>query len=363
MEARMRAYNFSAGPATIAEEVLAEARDELIEWHGVGASVMEISHRGQDFMGLAREIQQDFRDLLAIPDHYQVLFLQGGAQAQFAFVPMNLKRPAQSADYILTGTWGEKAWQQAASLGEVRVAASSKEDGYRHIPALDTWNLDPRSAYVHYTPNETISGVEFFSDPDVGDVPLVADMSSNILSRPMDISRFDLIYAGAQKNMGPSGLTVVIIREDLLQRCPDAMPWVFNYRMQAEQQSMYNTPNTFAWYLAGKVFKWLKAKGGLEAIEAHNVKKATLLYEAIDASDFYRNPVERSCRSRMNVPFTLARPELDELFLEKSAANGLLALKGHKLVGGMRASIYNAMPIQGVEALVQFMQDFEKDHA
>ena len=355
-----RGYNFSAGPAALPEEVLRQARDELLEWDGASASVMEISHRGKDFVALAAESEQDLHELLAIPSNYKILFLQGGATQHFAQIPMNIARRDQTADYILTGDWGEKAVKEANPSVQARVAASSESTNYDRIPSADTWNLDPNAAYFHYTPNETIRGVEFADIPDVDNVPIVADMSSTILSRPLDVSRFGLIYAGAQKNIGASGLVVMIVRDDLLARCPKGLPKIFNYAEQAAQDSMLNTPNTFGWYLAALVFKWLKKQGGLAAMAERNRAKAELLYGYIDGSGFYRNPVEKSARSWMNVPFTLPRDELDAAFLKESQAAGLLALKGHRAVGGMRASIYNAMPIEGVRALVDFMKDFAK---
>ncbi|HKE48491.1 MAG TPA: 3-phosphoserine/phosphohydroxythreonine transaminase [Rhodanobacteraceae bacterium] len=355
-----RGYNFSAGPAALPEDVLRQARDELLEWDGASASVMEISHRGKEFVALAAESERDIRELMAIPSNYKVLFLQGGATQHFAQIPMNIASRGQTADYVVTGDWGEKAVKEAKPSVKARVAASSVDTNYDRIPARATWDLDPKAAYFHYTPNETIRGVEFADVPDVGDVPIVADLSSTILSRPIDVSRFGLIYAGAQKNIGASGLVVMIVREDLLARAPKDLPKIFNYAEQAAQDSMLNTPNTFGWYLASLVFKWLKKQGGLAAMAERNRAKAELLYGYIDASGFYRNPVEKSARSWMNVPFTLPREELDAAFLEESQAAGLLALKGHRAVGGMRASIYNAMPIEGVRALVDFMKDFAK---
>jgi len=355
-----RGYNFAAGPAALPEEVLRQAQAEMLEWDGVHASVMEISHRGKDFIALAAESERDLRELLAIPANYKVLFLQGGATQHFAQIPMNIARRDQTADYVVTGDWGEKAVKEAKPLVNVRTVASSTATNYDRIPPRASWDLDPNAAYLHYTPNETIRGVEFPAIPDVGDVPLVADMSSTILSRPIDVSRFGVIYAGAQKNIGASGLVVMIVREDLLERCPKDLPKIFNYAEQAAQDSMLNTPNTFGWYLAALVFKWLKKQGGLAAMAERNSAKAELLYRYIDESGFYKNPVEVSARSWMNVPFTLPREELDAVFLKESEAAGLLALKGHRAVGGMRASIYNAMPIEGVRALVEFMRDFAR---
>jgi phosphoserine aminotransferase len=355
-----RAYNFAAGPAAVPEPVLRQAQAELLEWGSARASVMEISHRGRLFMDLAAESECDLRALLNIPQSYKVLFLQGGATQHFAQIPMNLARPGQHADYVVTGHWGEKAAREAATLVQVNVAASSAQSDYTALPPRAQWQLHSDAAYVHYTPNETIQGVEFHEIPDVGEVPLFADMSSSILSRPIDISKFGVVYAGAQKNIGAAGLVVMIVREDLLARCPQDLPKIFNYAEHAAQGSLLNTPNTFGWYLAALVFKWLLGEGGLEAIGARNRAKADLLYGYIDESGFYRNPVEPAARSRMNVPFTLARAELDATFLAESEAAGLLALKGHKAVGGMRASIYNAMPLAGVRALVDFMRDFAR---
>ena len=358
----MTIYNFSAGPAALPAEVLARARDELVDWNGCGMSVMEMSHRGKEFMSIAAKAESDLRDLMKIPDNYKVMFLQGGASSQFAMVPINLLRGKSKADYIWTGAWGKKAIAEGKRYCNVNVAASSEADGFNSIPEPGTWQLDKEAAYVHYTPNETIGGVEFHWIPDVGDVPLVADMSSTILSRPVDVSRFGVIYAGAQKNIGPAGLTVVIVRDDLIGQPVEGQPVMFDYAIHANNDSMYNTPPTYGWYLAGLVFAWLKEKGGLEAISMVNHTKARLLYDAIDASDFYANPVDVNCRSWMNVPFTLADANLDAAFLEEAAKIGLVTLKGHRSVGGMRASIYNAMPEEGVRTLVEFMADFEKRH-
>ena len=357
-----RVYNFSAGPAMLPEAVLERARAELLDWHGTGMSVMEMSHRGEEFVSIARQAEADLRRLMGVPDDYHVLFLQGGATSQFAMVPMNLLRGRGHADYLDTGLWSRKAIKEARRYCEVNVAASSEAEGYTTIPPRESWRLDPQAAYVHYTPNETIGGVEFHWIPDTGDVPLVADMSSTILSRPIDVSRFGLIYAGAQKNIGPAGLTVVIVRKDLVGETLPGTPTMLDYAAHAEAGSMLNTPPTFAWYLAGLVFRWILEQGGLEAMAERNRRKAEKLYAAIDASGFYRNPVDPACRSWMNVPFTLADPALDATFLEEAKAAGLVALKGHRSVGGMRASIYNAMPEEGVDRLVEFMRDFERRH-
>jgi len=353
-----REYNFSAGPAALPEAVLRQAQAEMLEWNGARASVMELSHRGKEFIALAEESERDLRDLLALPAHYKVLFLQGGATQHFAQIPMNFARREQAVDYVLTGDWSEKAAKEAKPYANVRIAATSAATNYDRIPERTSWHLDPNAAYVHITPNETIRGVEFLDVPDVGSVPLVGDVSSTILSRPLDVSKYALVYAGAQKNIGPSGLVVMIVREDLLERCPKDIAKIFNYAEHAAQGSMLNTPNTWGWYLAGLVFKWVKQQGGLAEMEKLNRAKAELLYGYIDASGYYKNPVETSARSWMNVPFTLPREELDDAFLKESARAGLLALKGHRSVGGMRASIYNAMPLAGVQALVDFMKDF-----
>lgn len=356
-------YNFSAGPAVLPRDVLLKAREEMLDWHGTGMSVMEMSHRGKAFLQIASEAEADLRDLLAIPKNYKVLFLQGGAHMQFAMVPLNLLAGKRSADYIETGIWSEKAIAEAARFCQVNVAASAKDKNFTYAPHQSEWKLSPDAAYVHYTSNETIGGVEFFWTPETGDVPLVADMSSHILSRPIDVSRYGLIYAGAQKNIGPAGLTIVIVREDLIGHAQAGTPTMLDYKTHADNDSMYNTPPTYGIYIAGLVFKWLKARGGLVEMEKINIRKANMLYEYIDSSDFYHSPVAPENRSRMNIPFTLKNPELDGAFLAESNNRGLLQLKGHKLVGGMRASVYNAMPIEGVQALVEFMQAFERANA
>lgn len=357
-----RIYNFSAGPGALPLEVLEQARDELVDWHGEGMSVMEMSHRGKAYLSIAAQAEADLRELMSIPDHYRVLFLQGGASSQFSAVPMNLLRGKAGADYIVTGAWSKKAVAEASRYCTARVAGSSEDASFMSVPPQAALDLDPHAAYVHYTPNETIAGVEFPYIPETGDVPLVADLSSTILSRPIDVSRFGLIYAGAQKNIGPAGLTVVIVRDDLLGQTLPGTPTMFDYAVQAKAGSMYNTPPTYAWYLAGLVFQWLKRHGGLAAMAATNRRKADKLYAAIDGSSLYRNPVDPECRSWMNVPFVLADAGLDAPFTEAAAAAGLQTLKGHRSVGGMRASIYNAMPEAGVDALVEFMADFERRH-
>ncbi|HEX8779112.1 MAG TPA: 3-phosphoserine/phosphohydroxythreonine transaminase [Rhodanobacter sp.] len=356
-------WNFSAGPAALPREVLERARRELLDWDGSGMSVMEQSHRGKRFIAMAARAEADLRELAAIPDDYAVLFLQGGATQHFAQIPMNLAAEGDSADYIVNGHWGAKAAGEAAPYVRVNVAADSKAEGYRSLPPREAWKLDPRAAYVHYTPNETIHGVQHLAVPDVGAVPLVADMSSDILSAPLDVRRFGLIYAGAQKNIGPSGLVLMIVRRDLLARATRPMAKIFRYAEHAANDSMLNTPNTWGWYLAGLTFQWLKAQGGLAAMDERNRAKAEQLYAAIDGSGgYYRNAVDPVARSRMNVPFTLHDSALDALFLAESEAAGLIALKGHKALGGMRASLYNAVPPEAVEALVAFMRDFATRH-
>lgn len=356
-----RKYNFSAGPAMLPLEVLEQAQQEMSDWNGSGMSVMEMSHRGKEFMSIAEKAEADLREIMGIPDNYKVLFLQGGASTQFAMVPLNLLcgSSRMRADYINTGSWSKKAIAEAGKYCDVNVAASSEDSNFTTIPDVSTWNLKNDAAYVHYTPNETIGGVEFHSIPDVGDKNLVADMSSTILSRPVDVSKFGVIYAGAQKNIGPAGLTVVIIRDDLIGNPVPDTPTMLDYATHVNSGSMYNTPPTYAWYLAGLVFAWIKEKGGLSAMAEMNERKAGKLYSAIDGSDFYNSPVPAEFRSWMNVPFTLANPELDGDFLKQAAEQGLLTLKGHRSVGGMRASIYNAMPEEGVDALIDFMQAFE----
>ncbi len=356
-------YNFSAGPAVLPKEVLAQARDEMLDWHGSGMSVMEMSHRGSEFMSIIQQAEADLRALMGIPSHYHVLFLQGGAWTQFAMVPMNLLRGRHTADYVYTGIWAEKAIEEASRYCEVKLAASGAAQGFHMIPPYSQWNLNPEAAYVHYTANETIGGVEFNWIPETGEVPLVVDMSSDILSKPVDVSRFGLIYAGAQKNIGPAGLTIVIVRDDLLAEPLPGTPTMMDYRTHATHGSMFNTPPTYAVYMAGLVFQHLKQTGGLQAAAERNRKKAGLLYAYIDGSGFYQNPVALDCRSLMNVPFTLRDPKLDELFLQGAEQRGLMQLKGHRLAGGMRASIYNAMPLAGVHALVDYMQDFIRLYA
>ncbi|MFZ5621219.1 MAG: 3-phosphoserine/phosphohydroxythreonine transaminase [Pseudomonadota bacterium] len=355
-----RVFNFSAGPAVLPEAVLQRAREEMMDWQGSGMSVMEMSHRDKEFMSIAAQAEADLREIMGIPANYKVLFLQGGASSQFAMIPMNLLRGKKSADYINTGAWSKKAIGEAKKYCSVNVAATSEASNFTTIPAFADWKLSKDAAYLHYTPNETIGGVEFHWVPDAGDVPLVVDMSSTILSRPIDVSKFGLIYAGAQKNIGPAGLTVVIVREDLIGETLPGTPTMFDYKIHADNESMYNTPPTYGWYLAGLVFQWIKEQGGLAKVAETNKRKADKLYAAIDNSGFYRNPVDPVCRSWMNVPFVLANPDLDKTFLAEARAAGMVALKGHRSVGGMRASIYNAMPEAGIDTLIDFMADFQK---
>ena len=355
-----RLFNFSSGPAMLPQAVLEQARDELLDWHGSGMSVMEMSHRGKEFTGIQAQAEADLRELMGIPANYKVLFLQGGASTQFSMIPMNLLRGKASADYLNTGVWSAKAIKEAKKYGAVNVVASSEDKSFTYAPAQSAWKLDPNAAYVHYTPNETIGGVEVFWTPETGDVPLVADMSSNILSRQMDVSKFGLIYAGAQKNIGPAGLTIVIVRDDLIGQTLPGTPTMFDYKLQADNESMYNTPPTYGVYIASLVFQWLKAQGGVAAIEKINRAKAQILYDALDASSFFTSHVAKENRSLMNIPFTLKDAALDSEFLKGAEARGMVQLKGHRSVGGMRASIYNAMPVEGVQALVDWMQEFEK---
>ena len=357
-----RVFNFSAGPAALPESVLRIAADEMLDWHGSGMSVMEMSHRGKEFISIHAEAESLLRELLEVPKNYKVLFMQGGAIGENAIVPMNMLRGRASADYIHTGEWSKKSIKEAGKYTRVNVAASSEGSKFTEVPKRENWALDPNAAYVHICANETIGGVEYHWTPDTGDVPLIADMSSNLLSRRVEVAKYGLIYAGAQKNIGPAGLTIVIVRDDLLGGALPITPSAFNYTEQAENDSMLNTPPTYAIYIAGLVFKWIKALGGLSAIEAHNRTKAALLYDLLDRTTFYTSPVARPDRSLMNVPFKLADPALDSEFLEGAEARRMLQLKGHRSVGGMRASIYNAMPLEGVQALVAYMKEFEARH-
>ena len=355
-----RIFNFSAGPAVLPVPVLEEAQRDLLSLPGVGMSVMEISHRSKTFDEIIGGAESGMRELLSIPANYQILFLQGGASLQFSMAPMNFLPGDGSADYVITGSWGKKALKEAKKVGAVNVAATMADGGFTRVPSREEMSLNPHAAYVHITSNETIEGVEWKREPEVGDVPLVADASSNILSREIDVDRYGLIYAGAQKNMGPSGLTVVILRDDLLQRIPEGLATMLDYRTHVENKSLYNTPNTWGIYILGLVCKWLKEKGGVAAMERENEDKARLIYDAIDATDFYRGHADIDCRSLMNVTFRLPNEELEKKFVTEATAQGLDGLKGHRSVGGIRASIYNAFPRAGVEALVSFMKDFER---
>ena len=357
-----RVFNFSAGPAALPESVLRQAADEMLDWHSSGMSVMEMSHRGKEFIAIHAECEALLRELLAIPTNYKVLFMQGGAIGENAIVPMNMLRGRTSADYVNTGEWSKKSMKEASKYAAVNVVASSEDTRFDRVPKRETWRLDPNAAYVHICANETIGGVEYHFVPDVGDVPLIADVSSNIMSRPLDVSKFGLIYGGAQKNIGPAGLTIVVVRDDLLGGALPITPSAFNYAEQAASDSMLNTPPTYAIYIAGLVFNWIKARGGLVAMEAYNRKKAAVLYDFLDATSFYSSPIQREDRSLMNVPFKLKDDALDAAFLKGAEAQGMVQLKGHRAVGGMRASIYNAMPVEGVQALVAYMKEFERSH-
>jgi len=357
-----RVFNFSAGPAVLPESVLRQAAEEMLDWRGSGMSVMEMSHRGKEFISIHAEAESLLRELLEVPANYKVLFLQGGAIAENAIVPMNMLRGRSGADYIDTGEWSKKSIKEAKKYCKVNVAASAEAGGYTSVPRQETWKLDPAAGYVHICSNETIGGVEYHWTPDTGEVPLVADMSSNFMSRPIDVNRYGLIYGGAQKNVGPAGATIVIVRDDLIGQALPITPSAFDYKTQAENDSMFNTPPTYAIYIAGLVFNWIKAQGGLTAMEAHNRKKAALLYDHLETTSFFYNPVAREDRSLMNVPFKLRDESLDDAFLKGAQARGMVQLKGHRSVGGMRASIYNAMPIEGVAALVAYMKEFEASH-
>ena len=357
-----KVFNFSAGPAVLPETVLGQAAAEMLDCHGSGMSVMEMSHRGEEFISIHAEAEADLRELLGVPKNYKVLFLQGGATMQFAQIPLNLLA-GRSADYIVTGAWSKKAFKEANKVGSARLVATTEASNFTRLPQKAEISFDPDAAYLHVCTNETVHGVEMHDISALeASVPLVADMSSHILSRPVDISQYNLVYGGAQKNIGPAGLTLVIVREDLLGRAPANIPTMLDYAVQAENGSMLNTPPTYSIYIAGLVFQWLKKQGGLAAMEQTNIAKAKLLYETIDTSCLYHNPVEPACRSRMNIPFTLNKPELDESFIAEAKKQGIVSIKGHKMVGGMRASIYNAMPLEGVQALVSFMQDFENQY-
>ena len=354
-------YNFSAGPAVLPKSVMLRAQAEMINWHDSGMSVMEMSHRGKHYMSIIEKVESDFRSLFNVPKNYKVLFLQGGAIAQNSMVPLNLLN-GKKANYVISGYWSKRSYQDALPFGDMSIAASSESIGYTKAPDLKEWKIDSSASYIHFCSNETIHGVEYFDLPSVKTIPVVADMSSHILSRPVDISQFGVIYAGAQKNIGPAGLTIVIVRDDLLEVASPLTPSVFNWKTQAENQSMINTPTTYSIYMAGLVFEWLIELGGLAAIEKQNIKKAELLYNYIDSSDFYSNPIDIKNRSRMNVPFRIQNEDLHASFVTGAENLGMIGLKGHRLVGGIRASIYNAMPIEGVQALVDYMKDFEKSH-
>ncbi len=358
----MRVFNFSAGPAVLPEAVLRQAAAEMLDWHGSGMSVMEMSHRGKEFVGIAAKAESDLRSLLSIPASYKVLFLQGGAIAENALVPMNLLAGKTAADYVNTGEWSKKSIKEAKKYCTVNIAASAEDKNFTYVPARETWKLDPSAAYVHVCTNETIGGVEYHWTPDTGAVPLVADMSSHILSRTIDVAKYGVIYGGAQKNAGPAGLTLVIVRDDLLDRALPITPSAFHWKEQAANDSMVNTPPTYAIYVAGLVFEWLLREGGVAAIESRNIAKAKLVYECLDRSEFYLTAVRKEDRSRMNVPFKLRDASLDETFLKGAKERGMVQLKGHRAVGGMRASIYNAMPIEGVQTLVSYLADFEREH-
>jgi phosphoserine aminotransferase len=360
----MRAFNFSAGPATLPEEVIRQAADEMLDWHGSGMSVMELSHRGAEFMSIHETALADLRELMNVPDVYRILFMQGGGLGANACVPMNLLGTRKTADFVVTGAWSRKSFEEAHRYCLPKIVAQAKSDhGHTHVPSADKWSLSRDAAYVHLCTNETIDGIEMFTIPDVGQVPIVADVSSHILSRPMNVSACGVLYAGAQKNIGIAGVTVVIVREDLLDRALSICPSAFEWKTIAANNSMYNTPPTYAIYIAGLVFGWLKRQGGLHAMEAGNIEKSKLLYDTIDSSSFYVNKVAHSSRSRMNVPFYLADETRNEAFLDGARTRGLLQLKGHKSVGGMRASIYNALPLEGVRMLVEYMKEFERMHA
>ncbi len=353
-------YNFGAGPAMLPRETMQLARAEFLDWHGAGMSVMEMSHRSDEFMSIATQTEADFREILAIPDNYKVLFLQGGASSQFAMVPLNLLAGKNTADYFHTGIWSGKALKEAERFCKVNIIADEDNDALLSVPEAETWSLDPDAAYVYYTDNETISGVQFPTIPDVADVPLVSDMTSDLLSKPLDVSRYGVIFAGAQKNIGPPGLVIVIVREDLLGHAPKHIPSMYDYAIQAKNDSMYNTPPTYSWYISGLVLKWIKEQGGLQAMERMSRARSNSLYQAIDESEFYNNPIDPRYRSRMNVPFTLTDDSLNEKFASEAKDHGLVALQGHRSVGGLRASMYNAMPEEGVNTLINFMQEFER---
>lgn len=359
-----KVYNFCAGPAMLPVDVMKKAQSEFIDFAGLGVSVMELSHRGKEYMALAAEAEKDLRDLLNVPENYKVLFMHGGGRGQFSAVPMNLLGGEnKKADYLMSGVWSKAAYTEGQKYADAVAVEGVTKDASGRFTLVNKPAFRSDAAFVHYCPNETIEGIEMFDLPETGNIPLVGDFSSTILSRPIDVSKFGIIYAGAQKNIGPSGLSVVLVRDDLLNQARADVPCVFDYKVTAENDSMFNTPPTYSWYLAGLVFKWLKDMGGLEAMEARNKEKADFLYNYIDSSSFYSNGVDPACRSRMNIPFQLADSALDAAFLSESKEAGLMALKGHRIVGGMRASVYNAMPLEGVKALVSFMEAFAKKHS
>lgn len=358
-----KVFNFSAGPAMLPEPVMQQAREQFVDWNASGSSVMEVSHRGSEFLEVASQAEQDLRDLLAVPDNYNVLFMHGGGRGQFAAVPLNLSTPQQSSLHLVSGSWSKGAVAEASKYNQAKIIGEPQiKDGLTFMPPPNPELIEANAAYLHFCPNETVDGVAYDWLPESNGVPLVADMSSTILSQPLDVSRYSVLYAGAQKNIGPSGLSVVIVDEELVGKAQSVTPSIFDYSLAAKHDSMYNTPPTFSWYLAGLVFKWLKSIGGLDEMARRNHRKAATLYNAIDASDFYQNRIHPECRSRMNIPFQLANADLDSRFLQEAEAAGLKALKGHRSVGGMRASIYNAMPLEGVTALVSFMTEFERKY-
>ncbi|WP_218354950.1 3-phosphoserine/phosphohydroxythreonine transaminase [Alteromonas lipotrueiana] len=358
-----KVFNFSAGPAMLPEPVMQQAREQFVDWNASGSSVMEVSHRGSEFLEVASQAEQDLRDLLAVPDNYNVLFMHGGGRGQFAAVPLNLSTPQQSSLHLVSGSWSKGAVAEASKYNQAKIIGEPQiKDGLTFMPPPNPELIEANAAYLHFCPNETVDGVAYDWLPESNGVPLVADMSSTILSQPLDVSRYSVLYAGAQKNIGPSGLSVVIVDEELVGKAQSVTPSIFDYSLAAKHDSMYNTPPTFSWYLAGLVFKWLKSIGGLDEMARRNHRKAATLYNAIDASDFYQNRIHPECRSRMNIPFQLANADLDSRFLQEAEAAGLKALKGHRSVGGMRASSYNAMPLEGVTALVSFMTEFERKY-
>ena len=353
-------YNFGAGPAILPREVMLQVQEELLDWNGTGISVIEMSHRGKDFLSIAEQAEIDLREIIGIPDNYKVLYVQGGATAMMSMVPLNLLANGETGNYFVTGSWSSKAHKEAKRLANVHIAADSSDEKYYTIPHPDVWDISDNAAYLYYTDNETITGVEFADVPEVGDVPLVCDMTSNFLSRPFEVKRYGIAFASAQKNFGPAGLACIIIRDDLIGKAGDKIPFLYDFKIQADFESMFNTPPTFNWYVAGLIYKWIKQKGGLGAMHQLARERSDKLYNAIDCSDFYTNPIDKKFRSRMNIPFMLKNDKVNSSFLLEAKKNGLIELKGHRSVGGMRASIYNGMPMLGVDSLIEFMQDFEK---